>query len=185
MTMRVCISVNDSPRRETKPARIALHRVPLGKLAQIVQLAPRPVAEVAFEKAPVDAHARRSGPGDRRGRLAGAFERRGVDRVDTFEPAIRSAAAAACARPLSARWRPLARPGRLCPVVGVCPCRTNSTSVAWGGEDFLPACARGAACVEAAAAEAPPVRPAAGEAAEGEAGGRTGMIVGSTVACQA
>ena len=46
---------------------------------------------------------------------------------------MRSATRSACSRPLSARCRPGARPGRTLPVVGVCPWRTSSTSVGGGG----------------------------------------------------
>ena len=47
-------------------------------------------------------------------------------------PAMRSAAAAACACPFSARCRPAACPGRILPVVGVTPWRTRRTTVAGG-----------------------------------------------------
>lgn len=43
--------------------------------------------------------------------------------------AMRSAAASACVRPSSLRCSPGARPGSTAPVVGVRPCRTNSTWV--------------------------------------------------------
>src|ERR1700722_11370324 len=45
---------------------------------------------------------------------------------------MRSAAAAACACPLSARWRPGAWPGSILPVVGVTPWRTSRTTVGAG-----------------------------------------------------
>ena len=47
--------------------------------------------------------------------------------------AMRAAAASACARPASARWSPLARPGSTWPVVGVTPWRTSRTIVGGGG----------------------------------------------------
>ncbi len=50
---------------------------------------------------------------------------------------MRSATAAACARPASARCRPGARPGSTAPVVGVCPWRTSSSSVRPGAAGFL------------------------------------------------
>src|SRR3546814_5333303 len=46
---------------------------------------------------------------------------------------MRSATACAWVSPVSARCRPGARPGRTLPVVGVCPCRTRSTSVGGAG----------------------------------------------------
>src|SRR3954470_18239480 len=45
---------------------------------------------------------------------------------------MRAATASACFFPSSDRCRPLARPGRSLPVVGVCPCRTRRTSVGLG-----------------------------------------------------
>src|SRR5215472_11781018 len=47
--------------------------------------------------------------------------------------AMRAAAASACFRPSSERWRPRARPGSFTPVVGVRPWRTRRTMVEGGG----------------------------------------------------
>ena len=55
--------------------------------------------------------------------------------------AMRSAARCACSTPASARCSPGARPGSSLPVVGVCPWRTSSTRVAFGGVGFVRAIA--------------------------------------------
>src|SRR4051812_40954238 len=50
---------------------------------------------------------------------------------------MRAATAPAWARPPSARCSPLARPGRVAPVVGVWPCRTSRSRVLVGAAGFL------------------------------------------------
>ena len=74
-------------------------------------------------------------PAARRRRRSGALAR----------AAMRSAAAAACAWPFSARCRPAAWPGSILPVVGVVPWRTRRTTVAGGSLAAAPgrrACGR-------------------------------------------
>ena len=66
--------------REAEAAGVALHGVPLGLLAQVLQLGTGPVAEVALEQALVGDHLQAARLGDRRRRLPGALERRGVHR---------------------------------------------------------------------------------------------------------
>ena len=91
--------------------------------------APGPLAEVGLEQAPLGAR-----PSARAALAIGAAVSRVRSSGEAYTPAtrsangaMRSATASACSRPLSERCRPLARPGRTAPVVGVWPWRTSST----------------------------------------------------------
>ena len=96
---------------KAEPARVALHGAPLGQLAQILQFAPGPVAEVALEQPAVDPHPRARAPWRwaRRSRGCARAARRRRRRRSSAAT-MRVAAASACSRPPSARCKP--RPGR-------------------------------------------------------------------------
>ena len=119
---------------EPECGRGTKHRVPLGQLHQLLQLGAGPIAEIALQQSLVDAHLQARGPWRlarrSRGRARAATNRR---RRHGPSAAMRSAAALACCSPASARCRPGARPGRILPVVGVKPWRTNRNNVDDGG----------------------------------------------------
>ena len=77
---------------EAEAARVALHGAPLGFLAQRLQLAAGPVAEVALEQPALGGDLQVTSLGDGPGGLARALEGRGVDTASTLgSAAMRSA----------------------------------------------------------------------------------------------
>ncbi len=61
--------------REAKAARVALHHPPLRPLLKPAQLSPRPLTEVAFYQASIDAEGAVAGAHDRHGRLPCSLQR--------------------------------------------------------------------------------------------------------------
>src|SRR5262249_19959133 len=130
---RACISVNDSPPGKRKPlgccctarhsalAAASLRDRPV-HLPMSTSSRPRSMRTAMFRALammPAVPRARSS---------------REDEMATTFSVlAMRAAAASACLRPCSERWRPRARPGSFTPVVGVRPWRTRRTMVEGGG----------------------------------------------------
>ena len=111
---------------EPEPARVAVHRPPLGQLHQRLQLATGPVAEVALQQpSSICTFSSRAAPmaWPSPGRARG----RGVHGVDLRQLGDALGRRLGLGAALVGQVQARARPGRTLPVVGVWPWRTSST----------------------------------------------------------
>src|SRR3546814_1078805 len=135
--MRVCISVKDSPPGKRKPLGLRCTVRHSGSLESFFSSAPVQSPKSASSSPLVvltrSPSAFAIGAAVSRVRSSGDAYTAAILRFGPCSAELRSATACAWASPVSARCRPGARPGRTLPGVGVCPCRTRSTSVGGAG----------------------------------------------------